>query len=318
MAAISRRTFLPLAATTLSLGWTAPMPQLAFQQWDVFTTRKLTGNPLAVFTDARGLSDSQMLAIAKEMNLSETTFIFRRAAQIEAEHGIQVRIFTTTQELPFAGHPTLGTALSLRQTLGRQLIHLDLKAGKVPVTFTDGPDGFPIGEMRQPEPLLLESHAIADVAPLLGLAPDDLDATVPIQTVSTGRPKTLVLIKSLAAIQRVQMNWPAIKQYFAKGDPQRGFYLLTHQTVDSQAHFHARYPGPSNEDPVTGSAAGCAAAWFVATGLVKPDEHVMIEQGLEIQRPGRMIVAAALGATGPTNVRVAGTGIQVMAGTLTL
>src|SRR5438270_2716103 len=113
-----------------------------FVQLDVFTRTPLTGNPLAIFTDARGMDDGQMQALAREMNLSETTFILPRDPATEAREGKKVRIFTVTEELPFAGHPTLGTALhlyasdSVPNSKESAEIMLDLKAGKIPVRFT--------------------------------------------------------------------------------------------------------------------------------------------------------------------------------------
>src|SRR5262245_31366542 len=125
-----------------------PMRRLPFVQLDVFTTRPLEGNQLAVFTDADGLSDIDMQRIAKETNFSETTFVIRRDDAVERERGVRVRIFTVDEELPFAGHPTLGTATCLRGTTGKPLIELDLNIGKIPVAFEDS--GF--GEMRQRDP----------------------------------------------------------------------------------------------------------------------------------------------------------------------
>ena len=106
-------------------------------QLDVFSSKPLEGNSLAVFFDARGLSDAEMQSIAKEMNLSETTFILPRDAALERERGVRVRIFTVQEELPFAGHPTLGTAFALRGESGAKEITLDLNVGKVPVQFDD-------------------------------------------------------------------------------------------------------------------------------------------------------------------------------------
>src|SRR6266404_5246671 len=137
-----------------------------FVQLDVFTQTPLTGNPLAIFTDARGLDDSEMQALAREMNLSETTFILPRDPATEAQEGKKVQIFTVAEELPFAGHPTLGTALHLYASgfspVSEQSteITLDLKAGKIPVRFTANSekagrkrvDGQVFGEMRQPDP----------------------------------------------------------------------------------------------------------------------------------------------------------------------
>src|SRR5882757_3218033 len=126
--------------------------RLPFTQLDVFTSRPLEGNPLAVFPDAAGLSDEQMQAIAREMNLSETTFIFPRDAAIEAERGVRVRIFTVEEELPFAGHPTLGTAFALRGTGEAKEVVLELNVGKVPVRFEETPGHPTFGEMTQPNP----------------------------------------------------------------------------------------------------------------------------------------------------------------------
>src|ERR1700719_1054305 len=128
---------------------TKDLRRFPFAQFDVFSSQPFEGNSLAVFPDARGLSDQQMQALAREMNLSETTFILPRDAAVERERGVQVRIFTTQEELPFAGHPTLGTAFVLRNGNGASEVSLDLKVGKIPVRFTAS-DGKPVfGEMRQ-------------------------------------------------------------------------------------------------------------------------------------------------------------------------
>jgi len=110
-----------------------------YQVVDVFTEKPFEGNPLAVFPDGRGLSDDEMRAIAREMNLSETTFILPRDATIERERGIRVRIFTVQEELPFAGHPTLGTAFALRGDSSAEHVRLDLNVGTIPVEFTETP-----------------------------------------------------------------------------------------------------------------------------------------------------------------------------------
>src|SRR6202035_6009124 len=126
-----------------------PLRRLAMAQWDVFSSRPFEGNSLAVFTDGRGLTDAEMQSIAKEMNLSETTFIVPREAAVEQERGIRVRIFTVGEELPFAGHPTLGTAFALRGHSGAQQIVLELNVGKVPVHFEDHAAEATFGEMTQ-------------------------------------------------------------------------------------------------------------------------------------------------------------------------
>src|SRR5437588_12362752 len=148
-----------------------------FVQLDVFTQTKLAGNQLAVFTDARSLSDAEMQALAKEMNLSETTFILPRDAPTEAREGVKMRIFTVEEELPFAGHPTLGTALCLRATrapANADQITLDLKVGQVPVRFTSNSDGSVFGEMRQRDPEFGAQLDLAEVVRAIGIAEDDI------------------------------------------------------------------------------------------------------------------------------------------------
>src|SRR5216683_7323289 len=114
---------------------TQPSRPLAMTQWDVFSSRPLEGNSLAVFSDGRGLTDAEMQSLAKEMNLSETTFILPRDAAAERDRGVRVRIFTVQEELPFAGHPTLGTAFALRGDSGATAVKLDLNLGTIPVQF---------------------------------------------------------------------------------------------------------------------------------------------------------------------------------------
>jgi trans-2,3-dihydro-3-hydroxyanthranilate isomerase len=302
--------------------------ELAYEVWDVFTSRALSGNPLGVFLDARGLTDELMLAITREMNFSECTFVFPRPAAKERVQGVLTRIFLKTEEIPFAGHPTLGTAMALWTTQPKrtdpagQRLTLDLKAGPVPVEFSRGVTGV-TGEMTQRDAEFLETHAAGRIAPMVGLREDELDTAAPIQSVSTGRPKTMVLVKSLAAIRRVRLDWAALERYFATegaraGLGQRGLYFLTRETENAGAHFHARNPMKVGEDPVTGAAGGCAAAWFVRHGLAQPEQAVVIEQGSEIQRPGRMVVRAAKEGDRVVRVRVGGHAVRVMAGRLTL
>lgn len=164
---------------------------LPFTQLDVFTSRALEGNPLAVFPDGRGLSDRDMQAIAREMNLSETTFIFPRDPATEKDRGVRVRIFTVQEELPFAGHPTLGTAFALRGTTGAREIKLELNIGTIPVRFEDSRDEPAFGEMTQNDPEFGVIHDRQKIAEVTGVPLKDIDPELPIQTVSTGVPFTI-------------------------------------------------------------------------------------------------------------------------------
>ena len=283
-------------------------------QWDVFSSRPLEGNSLAVFLDGRGLSDAEMQSIAKEMNLSETTFILPRDAAVERESGVRVRIFTVQEELPFAGHPTLGTAFALRETTGAQKVTLDLNVGQVPVQFEDGAGRPAFAEMTQIDPTFGPQHQREAVARATGLNLDDFDSSLPIETVSTGLPYTLTPLKSLAVIQNLRVNLSEGTAYLEKSGG-RFFYFVSRETVDREARLHARMLFYNGEDPATGSAAGCAAAWMVAHGVAKPDERVLIEQGVEMRRPSRIFVrASALHNNRIVNVRVGGHAVEVMRG----
>jgi len=295
--------------------------RLAMAQWDVFTSKALEGNSLAVFFDARGLSDAEMQAIAKEMNLSETTFIFPREQEIERERGIRVRIFTVQEELPFAGHPTLGTAFALRGTGQAEEIILELNVGKVPVRFEER-GGHPVfGEMTQVDPIFGMQHEREALARATGLRVEDFDSSLPIETVSTGLAYTITPVKSLDVIQKLRVDPSRADDYLEKTGG-KFFYFVTRETVDPAARLHARMLFYNGEDPATGSAAGCAAAWMVAHGVALPEQRVLIEQGVEMRRPSRIFVRASGHENRDTNktdnrvvnVRVGGNAIEVMRG----
>lgn len=291
--------------------------RLAMAQWDVFSSRPLEGNSLAVFFDGRGLADEEMQSIAKEMNLSETTFVLPRDSAIEREQGVRVRIFTVQEELPFAGHPTLGTAFALRGQSGTGKVVLALNVGKVPVHFENGAGEPAFGEMTQADPTFGVSHEREAVARALGLQLSDFDDSLPLETVSTGVPFTIAPLKSLAVIQQLKIDTTAAAQYLEKSGG-KFFYFVTRETVDRDARLHARMIFYNGEDPATGSAAGCAAAWMVAHGVAKPDERVLIEQGVEMKRPSRIFVRAGKNDNRVVNVRVGGHSVEIMRGELFL
>jgi trans-2,3-dihydro-3-hydroxyanthranilate isomerase len=291
--------------------------RLAMTQWDVFSSKPLEGNSLAVFSDGRGLSDGEMQAIAKEMNLSETTFILPRDQHIERERGVRVRIFTVQEELPFAGHPTLGTAFALRGEDGTKEVVLDLNVGKVPVRFEASKDEPVFGEMTQIDPTFGMQHDREAVARATGLRLEDFDSSLPIETVSTGFPFTITPLKSLAAIQNLRLDLNGATEYAEKTGG-RFFYFVTRETVDPAARLHSRMLFYNGEDPATGSAAGCTAAWAVAHGVAKPDERVLMEQGVEMRRPSRIFVRAGRNGNRIVNVRVGGSAVEVMRGEIFL
>jgi len=292
---------------------TNPTRRLAMAQWDVFSSRPLEGNSLAVFLDGRGLTDAEMQSIAKEMNLSETTFILPRDAALERKHGVRVRIFTVQEELQFAGHPTLGSAFALRGTSGASEVVLELNVGRVPVQFAEKPGEPAFGEMTQIDPSFGVQHDREAVARATGLRLQDFDDSLPIETVSTGLPFTLTPLKSLAVIQNLQIDLQRAIDYLEKSNG-KFFYFVTRETVDLGARLHARMFFYNGEDPATGSAAGCSAAWMVAHGVAQPDERVLIEQGVEMRRPSRIFVRAARRDNRVVNVRVGGHAVEIMRG----
>ncbi len=302
-----------------------------FVQLDVFTQTPLTGNSLAAFTDARELDDGEMQALAREMNLSETTFILPRDPTIEAQEGKKVRIFTVAEELPFAGHPTLGTALHLyasefsADARGSAEIALDLKAGKIPVRFTanseragrDRADGQVFGEMRQRDPEFGMTFSREEVARVIGIAPHEIPAEWPIQIVSTGLPFAIVPFRNLETLASLNFSHTQAAEFLRNTDA-KFFYFLCPQRREDRLEARARMFFYGAEDPATGSAAGCAASWMVQHGVAQTDEQVVIRQGIEIHRPSEMYVRATHDGERVTNVRVGGYAVEVLRGTVTI
>ena len=286
-------------------------------QVDVFTSRPLEGNQLAVFPDARGLSDDEMQKLARETNLSETTFVLPRGLEVEQREGHKVRIFTVNEELPFAGHPTLGTAWCLYQQSPATEVTLDLKVGKVPVKFEQR-DGQLFGEMRQVDPQFGREHSHAEVAKLLGLSLSELDESLPIQSVSTGMWFTMVPFRSLATLQNLKVSWHQIESYLRGLGENSFFYFVCRETVNPKATLHARMIFYNGEDPATGSAAGCCAAWAVRNGVLRSDEPGLIEQGIESRRPSSLYIRAEKRGDQVTNVRVGGHVVKVVDGKVTM
>src|SRR6266480_5489782 len=292
-----------------------------FVQLDVFTRTPFTGNPLAVFTDARGLSDQQMQALAREMNLSETTFILPREPQVEAEEGKRVRIFTVEEELPFAGHPTLGTALYLHSTAASREIVLDLKVGKIDVQFSTDSDhrsnrvaGDVFGEMRQRDPEFGPTLPPDKVASVLGS--DEIAAEWPSQIVSTGLPFAIVPIRDSKTLANLKPDLARVGALL-EGTGAHFCYFISPER-QGRLEVRARMFFYGGEDPATGSAAGSAISWMVQHGVAKSDEQVLIYQGVEARRPSEIFVRATRDGEKVANVRVGGYAVEVLRGTVSL
>jgi len=294
-----------------------------FAQVDVFAERPLEGNALAVFPDARGLSTAEMQALARETNLSETTFILPRAPELERERGIHVRIFLTSEEVPFAGHPTLGTASWLYWNhpvlRGTPQITLDLGIGPIPVHFTSPQPGEAgvFGTMKQSDPTFGETinsrEGRAALAAALGLSADDLDPNLPAQVVSTGMSYCIVPLRSMDVAARLRIPQQSARVYLERVGA-KFFHCITPAHANSGADWHARMQFDTGEDPATGSASGCTIAYLVRHGLASSDQPIVIEQGIEMLRPSRIHVSAALENNSITKVFVGGRTIPVASG----
>jgi trans-2,3-dihydro-3-hydroxyanthranilate isomerase len=295
-----------------------------FIQLDVFTRTPLTGNPLAVFPDARGLSDQEMQALAREMNLSETTFILPRDRKVETEKGTRVRIFTVEEELPFAGHPTLGTALYLHSTTpsAADAISLDLKVGKIDIRFrsdskaeTDRVDGNVFGEMRQRDPEFGTEVPRDKIGSALRGGSDVIASEWPCQVVSTGLPFAIVPIRDVNTLSILQVDIGRVGELL-KGTGAKFCYFIARE--DRQGNVRARMFFYGGEDPATGSAAGCAISWMARHGWATSDEQIIIHQGAEARRPSEIFVCASVANKTVTDVRVGGYAVEVLRGTVTM
>ena len=170
------------------------------------------------------------------------------------------------------------------------------------------------GEMTQVEPKFGSAHDRETVVRVTSLLDGDIDPSLPIQTVSTGMPFTIVPLRGLAAIRRLQVDVKSAGEYLERSGGGKFFYFVTRETVDPAARLHARMMFYNGEDPATGSAAGCAAAWMVANRVAQSDERVLIEQGVEMLRPSQIFVRATHTDNRVVNVRVGGNAVEVLRG----
>ena len=267
----------------------------AFYIVDVFAEEKYAGNELAVVRGAGPLSDLVMQKIAREMNFSETTFILKDQ---ESRGGFDVRIFTPKEEMPFAGHPTLGTAFIIQQEILKQPVKeviLNLRIGPIPVTFTYRGQEPEILWMKQIKPRFGKALEARDVAPVLGLKPEDVDRRHPILEVSTGLPFIIVPLKTLEAVRR-STAVDSLMLSLVRGTEAKAFLLFCPETYSSQNDLNVRvfagYHGVP-EDPATGSANGCLAGYLVKSRYFDSAQiNIRVEQGYEIGRPSLLLLNA--------------------------
>ena len=308
------------------------MAQYRFVQLDVFTDRAFCGNPLAVFPEAEGISDEVQLKIAREMNLSETVFVLPPRDEKTLR---RLRIYTPTREIPFAGHPVVGTWNALARegvvpvpeggSGWTQILH-EVGVGVLPVDI-EFKDGQPVQVVMTQGKFEIQgeiddSHEQAEIARALGLAQEDLDESLPIQIISTGLTALAVPIRSLADLRQCRVNGGLLGEIYTRAGA-TGCHAFTRETIEiGAARVHARFFAPADnipEDPATGSAAGALGAYLVHHDGVRVEPvdgkfSFVIEQGDFINRPSRINIEVK-GAPGAIEqVRVGGPSVVVANG----
>lgn len=304
------------------------MKELRYVLVDVFTNQPFGGNQLAVFPNASGLAPETMQALAKELNLSESAFVF--PAQ-DAAHDYWVRFFTPAVELPMAGHPTVGTAFVLANERMIQLVEPETTitfeegVGVVPVTLQVREGQLHVIQMRQPLPTFGPVFADREaVAQMLSLDPAVLDATLPLEVVSCGVPFLFVPIKSLEAMRAIRFRldvWERVLRDFAAPH----IFAFTQEVALPGSTVHSRMFAPAMgiaEDPATGAASGPLGCYLVHHGLVQPaamgSSHMVSEQGFELGRPSLVQVRIEQDERHITGVYVGGQCYLMGEGRITL
>jgi trans-2,3-dihydro-3-hydroxyanthranilate isomerase len=303
-----------------------------FLQFDVFTDRKFCGNPLAVFPEAEGITDEQMMKIAREMNLSETVFVLKSDSDQVLR---RLRIFTPMREIPFAGHPIVGTWTALAQEgvvpipeggNGWQRIFHEVGIGILPVDI-EFADGKPVQvEMTQGKFQIIQevddAHEQAEIARALGIAREDLDESLPIQVITTGLSCLAVPIRSLADLRDARIDATLLADIYTRHGG-TGCHAFTRETIEVGAsRAHARFFAPADnipEDPATGSACGALGAYLVHHGglSLEPENgryKFVIEQGDFINRPSRINLDVKGQAGSVEEVKVGGPAVLVARG----
>lgn len=288
-----------------------------FKLVDAFTDTPLGGNPCAVLLNADKLTDQEMLAIAREMNQSETAFLMPSQS-----HDLKARYFTPEREIPLAGHPTIA---SIHAAIEHGLINLHEGNTSISLELIEGPIRIDIElknkihliRMFQRKPKFLEKHDPKKIADLFNLKTSDFLGGVPIQTVSTGTPMMMVPLKSKPALANVKMNVDEYKGYREESDffsPH--FFILSGATIEGDTFArHLGTPPDTLEDAFTGSATGCMGAYLWKYGLLTKNKFIA-EQGHEMGRPGKAFVEAIGDFSDLDSVVVAGTAVTVVDGTI--
>lgn len=262
---------------------------------DVFAEERYSGNQLAVFRNAKELCEKEMQQIAREINFAETTFIL---SDEKHNGGYDVRIFTPQTELPFAGHPTLGTAhIILKEIIKKPInkIILNLKIGQIPVTYSEANERSSILWMRQREPVFGETFEADLVSKIIDLDTKEIDERFPIQSVSTGLPTVIVPLKTLKSVKRASVVNSKYLEFTANIDA-KTLLIFCPETYNKQNDLNVRFFAGRfgiPEDAATGSGNGCLAGYLVKHGYFKREEiNLKVEQGYELGRQSLILLKA--------------------------
>ncbi|MFY0759808.1 PhzF family phenazine biosynthesis protein [Metabacillus dongyingensis] len=298
------------------------MEELSYVLVDVFTDQRFGGNQLAAFQSSKPLDTDLMQKIARELNLSETVFIFPPSDQTKTK---KVRIFTPQIELPVAGHPTVGTAFLLGLENWAETVQgvnewiLEEGVGDIHVTVYKEHDKITKAEMSQPIPIFGDLYHDTEVmADLLSLSVDEIDTNLPIQTISSGVPFLYIPVRSLDAMKRINFRNDVWQQSFSANKDTQHIFVFTQETVNPSSTVHGRMFAPAmgiTEDPATGNASGPLGAYLIEHALIPFNENgtytIRSEQGLEMGRPSFVDISISKEGNDYKKVKIGGACVKV-------
>lgn len=296
------------------------MKKIPFYIVDVFAEKKYQGNQLAVFFNAETLSQQEMQTITKEINFQESTFVL---GNIPTNKGFKVKIFTPEYEMPFAGHPTIGTATVIKEILlgGKaDKLDLDLQVGTIPVEFVPQADQSEIAWLTAKSPSFSRNYDKEALAQLLGIDPNDIEENYPVEVVSTGIGFMMVPLKSLHTVKQVKVDLEGYENFLLKNQLHKDnnpigvhtmLFIFSRETYSTENQINARMLLPENgmvrEDAATGSANSCLLAYLLKNNFLQnKDLDISVEQGYEIARPSKLYLKGKLDEQGTYLLKVGG------------
>jgi trans-2,3-dihydro-3-hydroxyanthranilate isomerase len=294
------------------------MKKLNYYLIDVFTNEQFGGNQLAVFPDGESVPEELMQKIARELNFSETTFVFPPK---KSENDFKLRIFTPYKEIPLAGHPTIGSAFALlhNKSISKEKngIVFEEGVGDIPVSFSKSDKNLII-TMKQPLPTWGATIEKDKIAKILSLSTDDILDNTPIQVVSTGIPFLYIPVKDLKSIKNIKLRLDLYEEHL-KNFETNNIFVFTTETERPTSFIHSRMFAPGigiSEDPATGSAQGPLGAYLVKYKIAKAGQTIISEQGFEMGRPSIIYIDIESNNDVISSVKVGGQSVLVGEGSI--